>query len=208
MFSLQSFFGKDNRFYDLLEASALEAHRAAQILKKILREPSPAHLSELREARLKNKAHSEQVSELAVKTFVTILEREDLEALAVSLYKIPKPMEKFVERFVIVKDFVGGDMFSRQSDLVESAAATVVRMVSELRKGINVEVIKRLNTELQALEAEADTLEIELLRNLFNPQEDPRRVIILKDLYDLLEKVIDRCRDAGNVVTHVFLKNS
>jgi uncharacterized protein Yka (UPF0111/DUF47 family) len=28
----------------------------------------------------------------------------------------------------------------------------------------------------------------------------------LKDLYELLEKVIDRCRDAGNVVTHIVLK--
>ena len=27
-------------------------------------------------------------------------------------------------------------------------------------------------------------------------------------LYDLLEKVIDRCRDAGNVINHIVLKNS
>jgi uncharacterized protein Yka (UPF0111/DUF47 family) len=30
----------------------------------------------------------------------------------------------------------------------------------------------------------------------------------LKDLYDLLEKVIDRCRDAGNVIAQIVLKNS
>ena len=30
----------------------------------------------------------------------------------------------------------------------------------------------------------------------------------LKDLYELLEKVIDRCRDAGNVIFHIVLKNS
>jgi hypothetical protein len=33
-------------------------------------------------------------------------------------------------------------------------------------------------------------------------------VIILRDLYDLLEKVVDRCRDVGNVVANVVLKNS
>jgi hypothetical protein len=27
-------------------------------------------------------------------------------------------------------------------------------------------------------------------------------------LYELMEKVIDRCRDAGNVVMHIVLKNS
>jgi uncharacterized protein len=33
-------------------------------------------------------------------------------------------------------------------------------------------------------------------------------VIMLKDLYELLEKVVDRCRDAGNVISNIHLKNS
>ena len=33
-------------------------------------------------------------------------------------------------------------------------------------------------------------------------------VIVLKDLYELLEKIIDRCRDSGNVIAHIALKNS
>jgi uncharacterized protein Yka (UPF0111/DUF47 family) len=32
--------------------------------------------------------------------------------------------------------------------------------------------------------------------------------LALKDLYELLEKVFDRCRDAGNVISHVVLKHS
>jgi uncharacterized protein Yka (UPF0111/DUF47 family) len=32
--------------------------------------------------------------------------------------------------------------------------------------------------------------------------------MFLRDLYELLEKVIDRCRDAGNVVLQVVLKNT
>jgi uncharacterized protein Yka (UPF0111/DUF47 family) len=30
----------------------------------------------------------------------------------------------------------------------------------------------------------------------------------MKDLYELLEKIFDRCRDAGNVISHVALKHS
>ena len=37
---------------------------------------------------------------------------------------------------------------------------------------------------------------------------DPVKVIFLKDLFELLEKVTDRCRDAGNVINHIVLKNS
>ena len=33
-------------------------------------------------------------------------------------------------------------------------------------------------------------------------------IIAWKDIYDLLEKAVDRCRDAGFVVFHVALKNA
>jgi uncharacterized protein Yka (UPF0111/DUF47 family) len=47
-----------------------------------------------------------------------------------------------------------------------------------------------------------------LYRDLFNGQHEPIQVVVLKDLYELLEKIIDRCRDAGNVISHIVLKNS
>jgi uncharacterized protein Yka (UPF0111/DUF47 family) len=46
------------------------------------------------------------------------------------------------------------------------------------------------------------------LRDLYQGNYDPKHIIFLRDLYELLEKVIDRCRDAGNVVLQVVLKNT
>lgn len=69
-------------------------------------------------------------------------------------------------------------------------------------------MVKEQNDKLQYLEGEADKLMMELLRGLYNGESDPIRVIALKDLYELLEKVIDRCRDAGNIIFHIVLKNS
>jgi len=44
------------------------------------------------------------------------------------------------------------------------------------------------------------------LKDLYQGSHDPLRVLMLRDLYDLLEKVVDRCRDAGNVLSHIVLK--
>ena len=30
----------------------------------------------------------------------------------------------------------------------------------------------------------------------------------VRDVYELMEKVVDRCHDTGNVVMHIVLKNS
>ena len=58
------------------------------------------------------------------------------------------------------------------------------------------------------LEGEADKVLVEMLRGLYATHLDTVRVVFLKDIYELLEKVADRCRDAGNVINQIVLKNS
>jgi len=68
--------------------------------------------------------------------------------------------------------------------------------------------MKALNDRMQAIESEADRLILELYKDLFNSERDASRLILRKDLFELLEKAIDRCRDAGNVIYAIVLKNS
>ena len=60
----------------------------------------------------------------------------------------------------------------------------------------------------KTIEGDADKLELELLHDLYHGDYDTKQIIFLRDLYELLEKVIDRCRDAGNVILQVVLKHS
>jgi len=46
------------------------------------------------------------------------------------------------------------------------------------------------------------------LRDLYQGDYEAKQVIFLRDLFALIEKVIDRCRDAGNIVLEVALKYS
>jgi uncharacterized protein Yka (UPF0111/DUF47 family) len=81
-------------------------------------------------------------------------------------------------------------------------------MVGQLRKGMNLEAMTTLNDRMQAIESEADRLLLELYRDLYGGRHEPIRILLLKDLFELLEKAIDRCRDAGNVAYQIVLKNS
>ena len=47
-----------------------------------------------------------------------------------------------------------------------------------------------------------------MLQALYFGEREAREVIIFKDVFELLEKAIDRCRDAGNTVFYIVLKNS
>jgi uncharacterized protein Yka (UPF0111/DUF47 family) len=209
MFSLQQLLGKGDKFFGLLEASADEAHASSHALARVLRDPNhAASLEDFVLMRRKEKRISEEIGAELVRTFVTGLDREDIEALSHALYKIPKTVEKFAERFSTAAAQLGPVNFGPQADLVEKAAGTVATMVRHLRKMPPLEVVKELNDRLQYLEGEGDRIMLEVLRDVYAGKHDAIRAIALKDLHELLEKVIDRCRDAGIVVMHIVLKHS
>ena len=109
---------------------------------------------------------------------------------------------------LLAPHFVRGIDFSKQISLLERATDIVLELVRSLRDGMNLEKVKDLNDKLQFLEGEADKHMMELYKQLFSGVHDAVQVIVLKDLYEILEKIIDRCRDAGNVIAHIALKNS
>ncbi|MDB6064660.1 MAG: hypothetical protein JWR26_868 [Pedosphaera sp.] len=209
MFSLQKLLGKEDKFFDLLEASAEEARASVQALVKLAKNPEQTTLLyDFIQARRKEKQIRAQISEAVYTTFVTALEREDIENLSHALYRIPKTVEKFGERLLLTPKQAEGADFSKQITLLAQATDIVLEMIKSLRRGANLEKMKALNDKLQYLEGEADKAVMELLRELLTGNHDPIKVIVVKDLYELLEKVVDRCRDVGNIISHIVLKNS
>lgn len=209
MFSLQKLFGKGDRFNELLLSAAQEAHESVRLVIELMKAPRDTKkFDELVMARRKEKKISEQISEELVQTFVTGLEREDIEALARGLYKIPKSAEKLAERFMMAGKHVEGIDFSKQAEMMEKATDAVHAMVKQLDSLDDLEKIKTFNDKLQYVEGEADKVMNDLLRDLYSGKYDALRAIVLRDIYELIEKVIDRSRDVGNVMMHIVLKNS
>jgi len=209
MISIQRLLGKEDRFFNLLEASAEQALTSVKVLNKYLAHPEQLKgLDEFIATRRKDKAITAEISEALCTTFVTTLEREDIESLSVALYKIPKTVEKIAERIMLAPHFLKGIDLARHLTLLEKGAETVVTMIKELRRGIHLERIRLLNDQLQAIEGEGDKRLLELLGSLFKSQTEVIKTVFLKDIFELMEKVFDRCRDAGNVINHIVLKNS
>ena len=210
MFSIQKLLGRDEKFYDLLEASAQQAdasvHHLIGLLQKLEQHDTPENLEQFAHSRREDKRITQELTEQLSKTFVTPFEREDIQELASALYKIPKTVEKIGERILICPEDLAGQSFGKQVELLDQAAEMVLAMVKQLRPGIDARTAREMNAKLQGIEGEADKLELERLRDLFKGNHAAKQIIFLHDLYGLLEKVIDRCRDAGNIIVQVALK--
>ncbi len=210
--SLRKLLGKDEKFFDLLEASAEEAKAStAQLGRFLLNIEDPAKrqgLSEFVLTRRKDKRITSEITEELCKTFVTPLEREDIEALSMALYRIPKGVGKVAERISIYAGPLPCEKLRQQVALIEEAADAVIFMVKQLRKGTQLDKIQDANAKLQHAEGAADKLMLEFLKDLYNGPYDAKTFVIVREFYEMLEKVIDRCRDAGNVVLQIVLKYS
>jgi uncharacterized protein Yka (UPF0111/DUF47 family) len=209
MFSVQKFFSQDTKFFDLLEASADETRELTRLLVDLLKDHSHPHpLHDFALARDKDKRITEQISEELVNTFITGLEREDIETLSYSMYRICKVIEKFAERFSLAPEKLGDLKFVRQVELMQRATETLSEMVRLLRKNPRLETVKAMNDRLQRIEGEGDDVMLDLLRDIYGGKYEPIQAIMARDLFDLLERALDRCRDCGNAISHIVLKNS
>jgi uncharacterized protein Yka (UPF0111/DUF47 family) len=209
MFSIQQMFSKGERFQELLEAAAEESHESVRLAIELMKPPrNSQNLDDLILARRKEKKISDQISSELVKTFITGLEREDIETLARGLFRIPKAAEKLAERLVMANHHLDGIDFSKQADMMAKATDDVRGMIRQLRDMRDIEKIKTFNDRLQLVEVEADKYMMLLLRDLYDGKYEPLRAMVLRDIYELMEKVVDRCHDTGNIVMHIVLKSS
>lgn len=208
MFSLQTMFGQGNQFYTLLEESAVAARDSARALHEMLKvaDRAPA-LDAFKLARLQQRDVSSKISQELVDSFITPIEREDIEALGSALYKIPKQIEKFADRYSLALQHLEHIDFTPRAAMLEQAAEVVVEMVRLLPK-MKLAPMKALSDKLRALENEADRLMLELYRDIYSGKLDPLQMFLLKEFFEILEKAIDRCREAGVVAYEIVLKNS
>ena len=150
---------------------------------------------------------SDKISQALVDSFITPFEREDIEALGSALYKIPKQVERFADRFDLARHRLEHIDFAPRAAMLEQAAAVVVEMVRELPE-LRLDRMKALSDRLRVIEMEADRLILELHRDIYSGTLDPGEMFLLKEFFEIMEKAIDRCREAGVVAYEIVLKNS
>jgi hypothetical protein len=212
MFSLKKLLGKDDRFFDLLESAAEEARASVELFSRYLQSlavgGTPPNVDDFIHTRRKEKRIRHEMTAALSRTFVTPIDREDLEELSFALYRIPKQVEKIVERISICPYPIADGGFRRQAELMLQAADSVAFMVKQLRDGANATKIGAANDRLQFAEGEADKVMLGVLRDLYKRPCDAKELIILQEIYEMIEQAVDRCRNAGNVVVQIALKNS
>ena len=94
------------------------------------------------------------------------------------------------------------------AEVTEKCCVAVRSVVKLLHSMDNAPAILKFCHEIDELESEADHDLRSAMSKLFREEPDVREVIKLKQIYEILETVTDRCKDVAGTVEAIVLENS
>jgi uncharacterized protein Yka (UPF0111/DUF47 family) len=211
MFSIAKLLPREEKFYMFLKQLTAEGTLTAKNLKIMVESTDVATRERASATIVAGKADAKRISAAITRelclTFITPFDREDIQDLAGELYKIPKTIDK-VREFLTVHEMTDIVDLNAQVDLIQQEAEAMESLIGALIAGGKTKQIMQQAAVLDALENKGDEILSELMVKLLKGTQDVRQLILRKDLYTLLEKVIDRYRNAAETVLETALKHS
>lgn len=207
---LERFLSKDFGFFELFDQMADLCVDAGREFQELL-----AHPQQLEKHSQKLRAmeqHADEVAHHAMgllhKTFITPLDREDILHLVKRLDDIMDFIEGAAQRLSL---YEVGDFPPQMHTLAEinlDSIEHVKQAVNGLRNLKNRDALMKLVVEINRLENDADQAFRTGMAALFHDEKDVKRIIKLKEIFELLETVTDRCEDVSNVIETIVLEYS
>jgi len=139
------------------------------------------------------------------KSFITPLDREDIHNLAQELDNVVDLIDGTARRAAMFRIRDTRPFAQALAQILHKSVESLEQAVVEIK---NPRAVAKHTRNVKVLEEEGDAVYQVAVGELFNGSPDAIEVIKWKELYDTLERAIDRCHSASIVVESISLKNS
>jgi uncharacterized protein Yka (UPF0111/DUF47 family) len=212
------FLPKEDHFYDFLERQAAYAHQGAVALAKFA--TNGASAAATREAVQKIEHEGDrmvrEMEEALARTFVTPIDREDLQRLSSELDTVLDLTNGAIRACNLLGVEEPTEAMRQLTELIVECTARVAQAIPKLRKHQYADLVIAAR-ELRALEKQADTIYREAVSALFRSDKsagprregasDARVLIREKTVLDDLENAIDQCDAIADMLTNLAVKH-
>ena len=209
---LLNFLPQEEKFYRMMEELSVYANRSVLQLEILLKTDDPAQMDhaavEISDIKTQAKACNRNLTHEVCRTFITPFDREDIQGFAVTLYNIPKLINKIQNRLMLHRIRPFNNDFIRMVDIMVQQTTALSEVIQLLNNGRKVKDMHEKSARLHDLEDQGDQLLGQLIAESFFSIQDTREVILRKDIYEMLEDVTDFYRDCANLALRIVLKHS
>ena len=202
------FIPREQKFFDLFEASAHNLVKAAQVLKELVDtwEGVKDRIDEIAQLEHNGDTITHQIMAQLHRTFVTPFDREDITLLAHALDDVIDFIDAAADAMLIYKIDHSTPRAKELADIIVQAVVEVERAVPQLRHHAGLKGIPPRCVEINRLENVADGVYRSAIAELFEDTKDMALVIKWREIYEHMETATDRCEDVSNVLEGVALK--
>lgn len=206
---IRFFLPREEHFYDFLERQAKAAHDGAKALHKF--STNGQTTKEAREVVQKIEHEGDRIvhemEEALAKTFVTPIDREDLQKLSSELDTVLD----LTNGAMRACDMLGVDKptepMKRLIEILLQATAKIEEVIPKLRKHQYGEIVVAVR-ELRKIEKEGDAIYREAVSNLFHDEGvDAKALIREKTVLEDLENALDQCDAIANSLANLSVKH-
>jgi len=199
---------REKIFFQLLEEESKNVLAGAVAFSELIQNFD--HLADQRNKIKDIEHHGDEIVhsiyDRLVKTFITPIDREDISKLA-SLYDdVLDYIYAVVNRLYLYEVDLATEPMRRFADLVLKSVREIDFAFASIQKIKASEIEARCN-EVDTLENEADVVLNESVASLFKTN-DAISIIKMKEVYELMETITDKCEDVVQVIRDIILEYS
>lgn len=199
---------REGHFFEYLEKQAVIAHEAALALSKLSDGDPPEKISvAVAEIERRGDAVVREMEEALAKTFVTPIDREDLQRLSQEIDDITDVINLAARYFHIYRVGQVTEPMRYLLELIVEGTEQLRNALPKLKKHDWAALMETARA-LRALEKKGDDLFRESVRVLFDDEKMPARELLRqKEILDDLENAVDHCERVANTLANLSIKH-
>lgn len=214
MFSwFQILMPQENRFFDLFNRHAATIVQGAEALREVLKGGDGVKAACAKVFEFENQADiiTQDVLQLTRRSFITPFDRGDIKALITSLDDSIDQMKKTAKTILLFEvDGFESQMEQMGEVIVQTAKLTVeaVALLQNLRQ--HAHKVHEVTEAIIRLEENADDLNNQGVKVLYTKHRNGNVMdyIVGNDIYNHLERVMDRFEDVANGISGLAIEQS
>jgi uncharacterized protein len=203
------FLPREDHFYDFLEQQAVVAHEGAIALAAFSMPDRTADSvrSAVQEIEHKGDKLVHEMEDALAKTFVTPIDREDLQRLSAELDDIIDLTNGAARACALMGVERPTEPMTKLMDNLVECTLRLKGAIPKLRKHAYAEIIEESRL-LKQLEKDADVVFRSAVSALFHdPNVDAKVLLREREVLEDLENAIDTCETVAETLTHLSVKN-
>lgn len=200
---------REDHFYDFLEKQAKVAHQGAVALAMFTEN---GHTADEARAAVQKCEHEgdkivHEMEEALAKTFVTPIDREDLQRLSSELDDVLDLTNGAIRACTMLGVEEATEPMKKLVKILVDCTHRLDTVMPKLRRHEYEEIVACAR-ELRKVEKDADTVYREAISSLFKDSTvDAKRLIREKTVLEDLENAVDQCDSIADTLTNLAVKN-